>query len=48
MNVADQQDPLDFITNMLKNKSDAKQRTYKHLLDTFGMLRKEARLLPLT
>ncbi len=45
MNIADQQDPLDFIKNMLENKSDAKQRTYKHLLDTFGMLRTEAQLV---
>jgi hypothetical protein len=45
MNVADQQDPLDFIKNMLENKSDAKQRTYKHLLSTFTMLRTEAQLV---
>jgi hypothetical protein len=43
MNVTNQQDPLDFIKNMLENKSDAKQRTYKHLLETFGMLRTESR-----
>jgi len=42
MNVADQQDPLDFIKNMLESKSDAKQKTYKHLLETFAVLRKES------
>jgi hypothetical protein len=45
MNVADQQDPLDFIKNMLENKSDAKQRTYKHLLETFALLRNESRII---
>jgi hypothetical protein len=43
MNVTEQQDPLDFIKNMLESKSDAKQRTYKHLLSTFQMLREEAK-----
>lgn len=43
MNVTEQQDPLDFIKNMLESKSDAKQRTYKHLLSTFQLLREEAK-----
>lgn len=43
MNVTEQQDPLDFIKQMLESKSDAKQRTYKHLLSTFQGLRVEAK-----
>ncbi len=43
MNVTEQQDPLDFIKSMLESKSDAKQRTYKHLLSTFQLLREEAK-----
>jgi hypothetical protein len=42
MKTADQQDPLDYLKNLLESKSDAKQRTYKHLLDAFAMLRKES------
>lgn len=43
MNVTEQQDPLDFIKNMLESKSDAKQRTYKHLLSSFQLLKDEAK-----
>jgi hypothetical protein len=43
MNVTEQQDPLDFIKNMLESKSDAKQRTYKHLLSSFQLLKEEAK-----
>lgn len=43
MNVTEQQDPLDYIKNMLESKSDAKQRTYKHLLATFQLLRNESK-----
>jgi hypothetical protein len=47
MNVTDQQDPLDFIKNMLESKSDAKQRTYKHLLASFDAFRQEAKNIAL-
>lgn len=43
MNATEQQDPIDFIKNMLESKSDAKQRTYKHLLSSFQLLREEAK-----
>jgi hypothetical protein len=42
MNTPDPQDPLDYIKNLLESKSDAKQRTYKHLLEAFAVLRKES------
>lgn len=41
----DQQDPLEFIKNMMESKSDAKQRTYKHLLSTFQTLCKESQTI---
>jgi len=36
------QDHLDYITNLLKSKSAAKQTTYKHLLAAFSILSKES------
>jgi len=36
------QDHLDYITNLLKSKSAAKQTTYKHLLAAFTILSKES------
>lgn len=36
------QDHLDYITNLLKSKSAAKQTTYKHLLAAFSSLSKES------
>jgi hypothetical protein len=36
------QDHLDYITNLLKSKSAAKQTTYKHLLAAFKILSKES------
>ncbi len=45
MNTMEAQDPLDFIKQMLESKSDAKQRTYKHLLSTFQVLRDEAKVI---
>ena len=37
------QDHLDYITNLLKSKSAAKQTTYKHLLAAFSILSKESK-----
>lgn len=41
--MAEDQDPIELIRNMLETKSTAKQITYKNLLDAFSILAKEAR-----
>jgi len=36
------QDHIEYITQLLESKSTAKQKTYKHLLEAFNMLKEEA------
>lgn len=36
------QDHIEYITQLLESKSTAKQKTYKHLLEAFNLLKEEA------
>jgi hypothetical protein len=38
-----EQDPINCIKNLLENKSTAKQATYRHILEAFGVLHDEAK-----
>lgn len=38
-----EQDPINCIKNLLENKSTAKQATYRHIVEAFGVFSKEAK-----
>lgn len=40
-----EQDPVDYIKDMLENKSTAKQTTYKNILHAYSILAQSLRLL---
>jgi len=44
MNQPSTQDLLVYLKDLLESKSDAKQRTYKHLLSAFQILKEESKL----